>query len=87
MLSRFRLKPAMAQILIRNLDDAVVEALRRRAAERGGSLEDEARRALSASAGLDRAAALQRLDAVRARLGAPSGASIVEDLRRDRGRS
>lgn len=37
----------MAQILIRNLDAAVLTALRQRAAEAGTSLEEEARRALA----------------------------------------
>jgi hypothetical protein len=39
--------PRMAQILIRNIDDAVIEALRRRAAARGTSVEEEARRILT----------------------------------------
>jgi plasmid stability protein len=76
----------MGQILIRNLDDTVLDALRRRAAARGGSLEDEARRAIAASVGLGRDEALARLDAVRDRIGAPSGPTILDDLRRDRDR-
>lgn len=76
----------MAQILIRNLDAAVLTALRRRAVEAGTSLEEEARRALSAAAGLTRDAALARLDAVRTRIGQISGPSSLEDLRRDRAR-
>ncbi len=76
----------MAQILIRNLDDAVIAKLRQRAAEAGTSLEEEARRALSAAAGLTREAALARLDAVRAKIGRIEGPSSLEDLRRDRER-
>lgn len=76
----------MAQILIRNLDDAVIARLRQRAAEAGTSLEEEARRALSAAAGLTREAALARLDAVRANIGRIEGPSSLEDLRRDRAR-
>lgn len=76
----------MGQILIRNLDDAVLQALKERAASTGASLEEEARRALAASVGLTRAEAIARIDAVRARIGAISGPSIVEDLRADRAR-
>jgi plasmid stability protein len=76
----------VGQILIRNLDDAVLQALKERAASTGASLEEEARRALAASVGLTRAEAIARIDAVRARIGAISGPSIVEDLRADRAR-
>jgi plasmid stability protein len=76
----------MGKILIRNLDDAVLDALRRRAAMSGASLEEEARRALAASVGLNRDAALARLDAVRARIGAVDGPTSLEDLRADRSR-
>jgi plasmid stability protein len=76
----------MGQIVIRNLDDSVLDALRRRAAERGTSTEEEARSALSASVGLGRKDAAARLAAVRRRIGRPAGPSAVEDLRRDRRR-
>jgi plasmid stability protein len=76
----------MGQILIRNIDDAVLKALRERAASTGASLEEEARRALAASVGLTREDALARLEAVRVRIGALSGPSIVDDLRADRAR-
>lgn len=76
----------MGQILIRNLDDAVLDALRRRAAEAGSSLEEEARRALANSVGLSREAALARLDAVRARIKVQPGPTSLDDLRSDRDR-
>lgn len=76
----------MAQIVIRNIDNAVIEALRRRAAACGTSTEEQARRALIESVGLDREEAVRRLDSVRRRIGRIEGPSIVEDLRRDRGR-
>lgn len=76
----------MAQIVIRNLDDAVVEALRRRAAACGTSTEEQARRALTQAVGLDREEAVRRLDVVRSRIGRLEGPSIIEDLRRDRDR-
>jgi plasmid stability protein len=76
----------MAKILIRNLDDAVLDALRRRASEDGVSLEEETRRALAASVGLTKEAALTRADAFRARIGRLTGPDSVADLRRDRAR-
>jgi antitoxin FitA len=39
----------MAQLLVRNLDDAVKERLQRRAARRGRSMEEEAREILRAA--------------------------------------
>jgi plasmid stability protein len=76
----------VGKILIRNLDDAVLDALRRRAAVHGTSLEEEARRALAASVGLTREEALTRLDAVRALIGRIGGPSTLDDLRQDRAR-
>lgn len=58
----------MAQITIRKLDDAVMQALRKRAAASGRAVEDEARRALAIATGVDREAARERLDAARAKL-------------------
>jgi antitoxin FitA len=55
----------MAQITIRKLDDAVMQALRKRAAAAGRSVEDEARRSLAIATGVDREVARARLDAVR----------------------
>ena len=77
----------MGQILIRNLDDAVIDALRRRAAAGGTSTEEQARRALAQAVGLDREAALARLDAVRRLIGRLPGPSSTEDLRSDRRRN
>jgi antitoxin FitA len=76
----------MAQIVIRNIDDAVVDALRRRAAACGISMEEQARRALTSAVGLDREGAVHRLTEVRRRIGRVRGPSIVADLRRDRNR-
>jgi antitoxin FitA len=76
----------MAQIVIRNLDDAVLVALRKRAAASGTSTEEQARRALAQAVGLDREAALQRLDEIRSAIGRLEGESIVDDLKRDRRR-
>jgi antitoxin FitA len=57
----------MGQVLVRNLDDAVIERLKSKAAARGTSLEQVAREALAAAAQLDdRKAWADRLDALRA---------------------
>ncbi len=76
----------MGRIVIRNLDDAVIEALRRRSAASGVSTEEEARRALAAAVGLDRIAASQRLAEVRQLIGRLEGASTLQYLRADRRR-
>ncbi|HEX3916456.1 MAG TPA: hypothetical protein VHW60_03890 [Caulobacteraceae bacterium] len=76
----------MGQILIRNLDDAVIDALRGRAGERGSSLEEEARQALAASVGLSREAALKRIQELQAKVGRLPGETSLEILRRDRQR-
>jgi plasmid stability protein len=76
----------MGQILIRNLDDSVIDALRQRAADHATSTEEEARRALSASVGLGRREAIARLNAVRARLGPDSEPTSLDLLRADRAR-
>jgi plasmid stability protein len=76
----------MAQILIRNIDDAVADALRRRAADCGISMEEQARRALTSAVGLDREEAMHRLSEIRRRIGRVPGPSVLADLRRDRDR-
>ena len=76
----------MGQIVVRNLDDAVLSALRLRASQRGVSLAEEIRRTLTDSVDLSRTLAAARLDAVRARIDSGGGPSIAGDLRRDRQR-
>jgi len=76
----------MGQIVIRNIDAAVIEALRRRAAVCGTSTEEQARRALARAVGLDRGSAARRLAEIRRAIGRLEGPSILEDLRRDRAR-
>ncbi|PWS37912.1 hypothetical protein DFH01_00935 [Falsiroseomonas bella] len=57
----------MGQLLVRNLDDDVIECLKARALERGTSLEQVAREALTESARRsDRAAWLAEMQALRA---------------------
>jgi plasmid stability protein len=76
----------MGQILVRNLEDAVIAALKRLAAASGTSTEEQARRALTSAVGLDRAAAARRLAEIRNRIGKVPGPSSVELLRQDRDR-
>jgi plasmid stability protein len=76
----------MAQILILNVDDAVIEALRQRAVACGTSVEEQGRRALTQGVVLDREAAAWRLADMRRIIGRLDGRSILEDVRHDRGR-
>jgi plasmid stability protein len=76
----------MGQIVIRNIDAAVVEALRRRAAVCGTSMEEQARRALTKAMGMDREAAARRFTEIRRLVGSLEGPSILDDLRHDHGR-
>ena len=76
----------MARILIRNIDAAVISALRQRAALSGTSMEEQARRALAKAVGLDREAALRRLDEIRGAIGRLEGDPIVDEIRRGRRR-
>ena len=77
----------MGQMLVRNLDDAVIERLKRKASARGTSLEQLAREALTAlAADGDRSAWLARLDAQRAETvpAAAAAVDLVRDMREDR---
>lgn len=76
----------MGQILVRNLDDSVIDALRRLAVASDTSTEEQARRALTRAVGLGRAEALKRLDAVRESIRRLEDFSTLEQLRRDRDR-
>ena len=76
----------MGQILVRNLDDAVIAELRRLAAAAGTSTEEQARRALTHAVGLDHAEAIKRIDEIRHSIGRLEGFSSLDELRRDRER-
>ena len=74
----------MAQMTIRNIDDAVLQALRRRAAAAGHSTEEEARRSLAMAVGVGREGAGARLTAVRTMLSGHqdhSAEELVRDMR------
>jgi plasmid stability protein len=77
----------MGTITIRRLDDAVIDAIKRRAAEAGRSMEEEARQALQQAYPDDRLkrqrefAARMRDPAVRALLPKGNGVDSVEIIR------
>ncbi len=72
----------MGQVLIRNVNDAVLAALRERAAARGASLEAELRDVLTRAAGHPRADLAAEFAAVRAMT--PKGRRrLAEDLVRE----
>lgn len=72
----------MAQIIVRNLDDSVVEKLKRRAALAGRSLEAEVRLLLTSSVEYD----FNRLRELRARYGGQTFDDTTELIREDRER-
>jgi plasmid stability protein len=76
----------MGQLLIPDLDDTLIEAVRQRALARGTSIEDEVRRILTASVSLTREEVLADLDASRQKIGRLNGVSALNDLRLDRAR-
>jgi len=72
----------MAQVLIRNIDDAVLEILRSRAKARGIALEAELRDVLTRAAGRPRADLVAEFKAVQAMT--PKGPRrLAEDLVRE----
>jgi len=56
----------LGQVLVRNLDDEVISALRSRASAKGLSLEAELREVLTAAARPSRAQLIEELRAIRA---------------------
>ena len=76
----------MGQMLIRNLDDALIDRLKARARDNHSSAEEEARRVLAASLGLEREALQAEAKALRARTGRIPGPSSLELLHAGRER-
>ncbi len=76
----------MAQIIICNLDDAVVERLKARAKANGRSLEAEVRYILEQSAKVDMATARQHVMEIRKKLDGRKFPDTVELIREDRDR-
>ncbi len=73
----------MGQIIVRNLDDDVIDRLKAQAAQRNSSLEHTVREILAAAAKPDRADLLKRMDALRS-LSPASSIDSTSIIRRDR---
>lgn len=71
----------MGQMLIRNLDDAVIADLKRRAEAHRTSAEEEARRTLTASVRIDRDAVIALANEIAEGNGPQSGPTSLEILR------
>jgi antitoxin FitA len=76
----------MAQIIVRNLDDSVVERLKARAHDNDRSLEAEVRHILEQLAKVDSARALSIVMERRKKLQGRKFANSVEFIREDRDR-
>jgi len=76
----------MAQVLIRNLDDAVVQRLKDRASARGWSLEQELRTILTGAARMDEEEFLRRAAELRAQQGDRPQTDSANLIREDRDR-
>lgn len=75
----------MAQLVVRNLDDVVKERLRRRAARRGRSMEEEVREILAAAVAREEADPRAALGSrIRARF---AGLDLTEELPEVRGQA
>ncbi len=76
----------MAQVLIRDLENEVVDKLKERAKSRGRSLESELRLILEQAAQDTRRQGLLELEGIRARLAGLNFSDSTEMLREDRNR-
>jgi antitoxin FitA len=74
----------MAQILVRNIDEAAVERLKARARTNDRSLEAEARHTLEQSAKIDFDLARRKALEIRERLKGKSFPDVAELIREDR---
>ena len=76
----------MAQILVRNLDDGVVERLKIRAHRDGRSLQSEVKMILEQAAKADMAGARELAEAIRKKMGNRSFDDSAKLIREDRDR-
>lgn len=72
----------MVQVIINNLDDSVIAALKARAAKHGKSLDEELREILAAAAKSSRQELLAELDRIRA-MTRPGPRPLAEDIIRE----
>lgn len=77
---------SMAQVLIRNVDDAAIASLKARAVRKGTSLERELRDVILEAARGDRAEARRRAAALRRALAGRKHSDSTALIRRDRAR-
>lgn len=76
----------MPQVLVRDIEPAVVERLKERAQKNGRSLEAELRAILRRASGVDMAAALAELKRIQADFAGRTFSDSTELLRADRER-
>lgn len=76
----------MGQLLVRNLDDGVIERLKRQAESRRISLEQLLREVLADAAGPSRAEMLAEMDRIRAMTPRKLTTSSTDLIRKDRDR-
>ena len=76
----------MAEILVRDLDEDVVEILKSRAEKEGRSLQAEAKVILEEAAKLDMESALRLVDEIRSRFKGRKFSDSAELIREDRDR-
>lgn len=76
----------MGQVIVRNLDDQVLKALKARARLTGHSLEQELRDILTEASRLNAEEKLRLIDQIRAMSGGPYSDDSVTLIRQDRDR-
>ncbi len=76
----------MAQVIIRNIDDAAIRRLKARAASKGVSLERELRAILTEAARVDRSGFAERVAAFRSTLVGRRHSDSTNLIRKDRRR-
>lgn len=74
----------MGQMLVRKLDDEIIERIEKRARLEGTSAEQVARGVLTQAFRPGREELIRRMDAIRATSKPTSGQAVVDELRRDR---
>lgn len=74
----------MGQMLVRKIDDAVLQRIRSKAKADGKSAEQVARETLAAAFKPDRAELIRQMDAIRASSKPISGQDIIDEIRWDR---
>jgi plasmid stability protein len=74
----------MGQMIVRKLDDNVIERIKKKAKLEGTSAEQVARKALTDAFKPSRDELIARMEAIRAKSKPTSGQDIIDEIRRDR---